>query len=163
MLGLMNQLWTEDDVTFVGKYFRCEEVSISPKPKQSPLPVWIGGNSKAAIERPARYGHGWIGGSVSLPDTTGRVVTAIRGRSDELGRPIPDDHYGVGFNFRFGGWGDPIVERTVQQSAARAGGAEPDSYMAVGDADAIVSSSTHTRPWASRNSSLRPLATSKRR
>jgi len=160
MLRLMNQLWAENDVSFAGKYFRCEHTSISPKPKQSPLPVWIGGGSKAAIERTARYGHGWIGGSVAPPEVTGRVVTAIRARSAEIGRPLPEDHYGVGFNFRFGRWGDPIVERTVQQSGARAGSAEPSTYMAVGDAGAIVELVQAYEAAGISKFVLRPLATS---
>jgi probable F420-dependent oxidoreductase len=160
MLRLMNRLWTEDDVSFAGTDFSCEHVTITPKPKQSPLPVWIGGTSNAAIERTARYGHGWIGGSVSPPAVTGRIVVAIRARSAELGRPIAEDHYGVGFNFRFGRWDEPIVQRTVQQAAARAAGIDPSAYMAVGDANAIVNLVQSYQAAGISKFVLRPLASS---
>ncbi len=159
MLRLMEKLWTEDDVTFAGRHFRCEHVSISPRPVQRPLPVWIGGGSPAAVERTARYGHGWIGGSVSVPSSVAKIIAAIAARSAELGRSIPDDHYGVGFSFRFGRWDDPIVTRTAEQAAVRTGGADPRSYMAVGDAPAIVELIRSYGEVGVRKFIARPLAT----
>ncbi len=160
MLRLMNRLWTEDDVTFEGRFFQLANVSISPKPTQSPLPVWIGGSSNAAIERTARYGHGWIGSSVSVPAEIGRIVAAIKAKAAEIGRDIAPDHYGAGFSYRFGSWEDPIVERTIRSLAARAGNASPSSYMGVGDAEAIIALVKTYEAVGISKFVLRPLATS---
>ncbi|HEU0074617.1 MAG TPA: LLM class flavin-dependent oxidoreductase [Dehalococcoidia bacterium] len=139
MLTLLNRLWTEDHVSFDGKYYHYDDVTIAPKPKQQPLPLWIGGSSEAAIERTARYGNGWLAGAAQGPEQIARVVAAIRARSAELGRPIDEDHYGAGFSFRFGSWEEPAVERSVQAYRARAGAdADPRNFMAVGDAEAII-------------------------
>ena len=35
---------------------------VAPKPTQDPLPLWIGGSSKAAIRRTATLGTGWLAG-----------------------------------------------------------------------------------------------------
>lgn len=56
---LMRKLWTEDDVTYDGEFFSVDGISITPKPSQDPV-VWIGANSKPAIERAARYGDSWF-------------------------------------------------------------------------------------------------------
>src|SRR5258705_13484605 len=44
MIVLMRRLWTEENVTFAGKYFAVEDATIMPRPwqKKGP-PIWIGG------------------------------------------------------------------------------------------------------------------------
>jgi probable F420-dependent oxidoreductase len=139
-IGLLTRLWSEEHVTFQGKYYQYTDVTISPRPAQSPLPLWIGGSSEAAIERAARYGTGWLGGSGSTPEQAAGVVRAIKARLQEYGREdvFEDDHFGVGFGYRFGGWDEPIVQRSAAALTARLGpGADPSRLMAVGGAAEI--------------------------
>src|SRR6185312_10849729 len=136
MLRLLARLWSEEDVSFEGKHFRYSGVTISPRPKQQPLPIWIGGSSDAAIRRTARYGTGWLGG-IQSPSQVAPVVTKIRAATAESGRTIDDDHYGAGFPFRFGDPGEPIVEKTAEGLARLGGGLDPADYLAVGDATTI--------------------------
>lgn len=65
MLGAMQALWTQDPPVFHGQYFNFSGLRFSPKPVQRPLPLWIGGNTAAALRRVARFGHGWHPLSVS--------------------------------------------------------------------------------------------------
>ena len=136
MLRLLARLWSEEDVSFEGKHFRYSGVTISPRPKQQPLPIWIGGSSDAAIRRTARYGTGWLGG-IQSPSQVAPVVTKIRAATAESGRTIDEDHYGAGFPFRFGDPGEPIVEKTAEGLARLGGGLDPADYLAVGDATTI--------------------------
>ncbi|MCF6470010.1 LLM class flavin-dependent oxidoreductase [Nonomuraea sp. MG754425] len=39
---------------------------IGPRPERGRIPMWIGGNSDAALRRAATYGMGWISGSTPL-------------------------------------------------------------------------------------------------
>ncbi|MFB4262824.1 LLM class flavin-dependent oxidoreductase [Nonomuraea sp. GTA35] len=39
---------------------------IGPRPQRGHIPVWVGGNSAAALTRAATYGIGWISGSTPL-------------------------------------------------------------------------------------------------
>jgi len=56
-LQLMNKLWTEEPVTFEGKYYNVAEASFRPKPVQQPgPPIWVAGGSDAALRRAARFG-----------------------------------------------------------------------------------------------------------
>jgi probable F420-dependent oxidoreductase len=66
-LAVMRRLWTEDRVTFPGRYFRLEGVTLEPKPlSEKGVPIFIGGRSEAALRRAARYGQGWTGLWVSV-------------------------------------------------------------------------------------------------
>jgi probable F420-dependent oxidoreductase len=161
MLQLLNRLWTEDGVDFEGRYYKYHGVTIYPKPKQNPLPLWIGGSSDAAIERTVRYGSGWLAGAGQSPAQIGRVIAAIKQRSAELGRPIDDDHYGCGFSYRFGSWEEPVVQRNLQALKARLGPeADPRAFMAVGGADEVIELVTVLRAVGVSKFVARPIASS---
>jgi probable F420-dependent oxidoreductase len=137
MLDVMTRLWTEENVTYRGKHFQYEGVSIAPRPVQRPLPCWIGGSSPAAIRRTAKLGTGWLGG-IQTPAQCAPVVAAIKKAAVEAGRTIDDDHYGAGFTFRFGTWEEPIVERAATQFGRIPGLGDPRAYLAVGNSRDIA-------------------------
>jgi alkanesulfonate monooxygenase SsuD/methylene tetrahydromethanopterin reductase-like flavin-dependent oxidoreductase (luciferase family) len=61
LLQIIRRLWDGETVTFHGKHFTIETAKISPRPIQSPMPLFIGGYSDKAVRRAARYGTGYIG------------------------------------------------------------------------------------------------------
>ncbi|MSP37235.1 MAG: LLM class flavin-dependent oxidoreductase [Deltaproteobacteria bacterium] len=101
MIVLMRRLWTEENVTFAGKYFSVEDVTITPRPwqKKGP-PIWIGGRSEAALRRTGRLGDGWLVSSVS-PAEIEIGISSIRSYAAEANRAVPKDHYGVLIPFYF--------------------------------------------------------------
>jgi len=136
VLEIMRRLWTEDAVDFEGEFYRYQGACIAPRPVQRTLPMWIGGSSAAAIRRTARFGTGWLAG-IQTPEQVKPVIDRIRIASEAAGRPIPEDHYGAGFPFRFGDAGDPLVTRFAA-ARARAGGGSGGDYVVAGDAQAIL-------------------------
>lgn len=65
-IEILRRLWTEDDVTYEGKHFALDAVTIRPRPLQSPRPqIWIGATADPAIKRAARIGDGWIATSMT--------------------------------------------------------------------------------------------------
>ena len=135
-LEIIARLWREESVDFAGKHYRLKGASISPKPVQPDLPMWIGGSSDAAIRRTAKYGTGWQGGGETMEDAI-RVVAAIKQALPEAGRSIDEDHYGASFPFHFGSPGDPVVGRAMEAYAKRTG-RDPSRQFAVGDANTIL-------------------------
>ncbi len=57
---IMRRLCTEDDVSYRGKHYAFEGVSINPKPLQQPLPMWIGSSADPAIRRTAQLADAWV-------------------------------------------------------------------------------------------------------
>lgn len=59
-LSLLTRLWTDEDVTFDGRFTHVEKAFLSSRPVQRPRPrLWNGGRVGAAIDRTARMCDGW--------------------------------------------------------------------------------------------------------
>jgi probable F420-dependent oxidoreductase len=64
---LMKRLWSEENVTYHGKFFRVENLTIGPRPVQKPHPpIWTGGSAEAALKRAGTWANGFISGSSAI-------------------------------------------------------------------------------------------------
>jgi probable F420-dependent oxidoreductase len=64
-IRLMRALWTEPEPAFEGEWFHFAGAVFEPKPLQAGgPPLWIGGNSDAAMRRAATLGDGWHPGGL---------------------------------------------------------------------------------------------------
>jgi probable F420-dependent oxidoreductase len=85
---VLRRLWTQDLVTFNGRFHDLEEVSITPAPIQRPIPIWFGGTSDAAVKRAARLGDGWM--PIMPPDEAKPKIAMLREQLAAFGRdPAP--------------------------------------------------------------------------
>jgi probable F420-dependent oxidoreductase len=155
-LQIMSRLWSEDQVNFDGEYYQLTDATIAPKPVQNPLPLWVGGSAKQAIERTAKWGTGWQAG-IEAAEEIAPVISAIKTRAAELGRSIDDDHFGAGFGFRFGNADEPIVQRYNELLTKRLG-KEPKGFTAVGDVEQMMSLVHEFRQAGVHKFILRPIA-----
>ncbi len=61
-LTICKRLWTEQVISHQGEFYQFDDVMFEPKPIQRPHPpVYIGGESAAALKRVVRLGDGWYG------------------------------------------------------------------------------------------------------
>ena len=104
-IDVMRRVWSEDEVATEGRHFRTRGTSMRPHPVQQPYPpIWIGGNSTAAIRRAAERGEGWVpfpnpsgqSSSVRTPalsnlDELARRMQILRDHGAEIGRTDPID------------------------------------------------------------------------
>jgi alkanesulfonate monooxygenase SsuD/methylene tetrahydromethanopterin reductase-like flavin-dependent oxidoreductase (luciferase family) len=88
-LGLLQRLWTGEEVTHRGEHYTVDGVTLKPTPVQERLPVWIGGNRSASLRRAARW-DGWLADSA---DPTGMTLTP-----DDIARSIEQIGRGDGFD-----------------------------------------------------------------
>ena len=65
-LAAMRALWEGESPSYTGRYVEFEGVDAHPRPAQRPLPVVVGGHTRAAHRRAARYADGWYGFMVGL-------------------------------------------------------------------------------------------------
>jgi probable F420-dependent oxidoreductase len=87
-IGAMRKVWQGE--SFDGKYVRIPPHLFSPRPVNGVIPIWIGGNSEAALQRAGRLGNGWIPmGSLApgeLADRNERIlsISESEGRADKV-------------------------------------------------------------------------------
>jgi len=99
---LMRKLWTEESITFEGKFYSVRDLTLLPRPHQKAgPPIWVGGRSQAALRRAGQLGDGWLV-STAAPHEVARGIEAIRCHAREAGRKVPEDHYGALLSFFFG-------------------------------------------------------------
>ncbi|HSG88637.1 MAG TPA: LLM class flavin-dependent oxidoreductase [Pseudomonadales bacterium] len=155
-LQLIRRLWTEEKVDFEGRHYQYAGASISPRPVQDPMPLWVGGSADAAVERTARWGTGWQAG-IDTPEQVAPIISAIKARTAELGRHIDEDHYGAGFGFRFGTPDDPVSRRHLAGLEKRLG-KDPLPYVAIGDETVILERIRAYHAAGAHKFILRPMA-----
>jgi probable F420-dependent oxidoreductase len=67
-------LWRDDVTSYEGASIRFREVRSYPKPfRRRRLPVVLGGNSDAALDRIAAYGDGWYGFNLAKDELAERL------------------------------------------------------------------------------------------
>jgi probable F420-dependent oxidoreductase len=52
--------WSGEPFSFEGRHFNARDVIARPRPVQSPIPIWIGGNSKLSRRRVVSKAQGWM-------------------------------------------------------------------------------------------------------
>jgi probable F420-dependent oxidoreductase len=68
-LAAMTELWTKDEAEFHGKFVDFGPAFAWPKPVQQPRPpIFVGGDSPAALARVAAHGDGWMPNAKRQPD-----------------------------------------------------------------------------------------------
>jgi alkanesulfonate monooxygenase SsuD/methylene tetrahydromethanopterin reductase-like flavin-dependent oxidoreductase (luciferase family) len=97
-IRVIRMLWTQDEVTFQGEFYKLDRISVFPKPWQTPPPIWIGGKSEAAMRRTARLGDGWIPSFIT-PDEMRAGIQKVQDLAAAEGRQVPEDHFGTLINY----------------------------------------------------------------
>ena len=91
-LRIFRTLWTESPASHAGEFYSFQDIRCEPFPVQRPgPPIWVGGHSRAALRRTARYGDGWhpVGAiaAVPLPPAEMREKLAeLKTLTEEAGR-----------------------------------------------------------------------------
>ena len=69
-IEIFRKLWTESPAEHSGEFYRFKALRCEPHPIQKPHPpIWIGGHSRPALRRTAKYGDGWhpVGATAAAP------------------------------------------------------------------------------------------------
>jgi probable F420-dependent oxidoreductase len=109
---LMRKLWTNELVTFEGRWHKVTDAGLKPLPIQRPIPVWFGGTADPVLRRVGRLGDGWL--PQFAPDENCRAaIEKIRSYARETGR----DPGAIGIEGRMSPANRPIEECLKEISA----------------------------------------------
>ena len=85
-LQIFKTLWTDPDPNFQGRFYRIDGIQFYPKPVQQPsIPIWIGGHTRRALRRTARFGDCWHT-TRQTPDFVAGNLPYLRRQTEEAGR-----------------------------------------------------------------------------
>jgi probable F420-dependent oxidoreductase len=59
-IDVLQKLWTQELVTYEGRWHTIPDAGINPLPVQRPIPLWFGGHAEAVMRRIAQHGAGWM-------------------------------------------------------------------------------------------------------
>lgn len=87
-VAVLRRYWTEDLVTFTGRWHQLDRIGLSPTPHQRPIPIWMGSFYgrvvERVLERIGRMADGWM--PQFPPDALGPVLERVRTYAAEAGR-----------------------------------------------------------------------------
>jgi probable F420-dependent oxidoreductase len=61
-IELLRLLWTQELVSFLGRWHTIPDAGLNPLPVQRPIPIWFGGYADTLLRRVAQMGDGWLPG-----------------------------------------------------------------------------------------------------
>jgi len=79
-LEICTRMWTQDRATYAGKRYRIADAPCSPKPVQTPLPIWIGGTKPRIMRTAAKYATWFnfnMAGGRMTPEAIGEQMRAL--------------------------------------------------------------------------------------
>ena len=115
-LEMFKILWTETNPEYHGKYYSFDGIQFYPKPVQQPLPIWVGGHTRRALRRTAKYGHCWHP-TRQTPDFVAQNLPYLRQQTEAAGRDPADILISLKRSLHFTDIGLPEVGTTRSTGA----------------------------------------------
>lgn len=86
---VIRKLWSADHVTWDGRYFPLNDVTINPKPIQQPgPPIWVGGDTLHGVRRAAKIGDAWLASPRHSKGFIHQAVRSYKEQRDAMGLPV---------------------------------------------------------------------------
>ena len=127
-LQIFNALWTEETPDFQGRYYQIDGIYFEPKPIQQPrIPIWVGGHTRRALRRTARYGDCWHT-TRQTPDFVAQNLPYLREQTERAGRNPSDITISLKRSLHF-----TDLDRSAEGVGVRSGGALINTTPAVID------------------------------
>jgi alkanesulfonate monooxygenase SsuD/methylene tetrahydromethanopterin reductase-like flavin-dependent oxidoreductase (luciferase family) len=104
-------------------------ITVTPRPVQDPLEIWLGGLAPASLERCGRLADGWLGAACT-PAQAAEAKAAIDTAADMAGRQVDPEHFGISLGYSQ----VPLDDTQVAALAARTRNSDvdPRSLVPVG-------------------------------
>jgi probable F420-dependent oxidoreductase len=88
-LEVMIALWSQDVVSYHGKWINFDDICPMTRPVQQPLPLVVGGSGRVSMRRALRFSAGWTPSATS-PETLGPQLAELAELAEAAGKPVPE-------------------------------------------------------------------------
>lgn len=89
-LQILNEAWTKDTFTFKGRFYSCENISVTPKPLQRPIPLWFGASGRPGLQRAASHGIPLVGSNRHHIRELEEQFSTYRGFLKQFGKQVTE-------------------------------------------------------------------------
>lgn len=120
-IEIMRLISLEANASYAGEFNQFDNITVMPRPVQSPLPIWVTANPSpdfpklraSALKRVAQLGDGWMTTANTVESLKENLADIYRS-ADDIGRELPTDfEVCLYYNIRVGA----DREETIQTSA----------------------------------------------
>jgi probable F420-dependent oxidoreductase len=96
-------------------------ITVTPRPVQDPLELWLGGLVESSLVRCGRIGDGWLGASCT-PEEARAAKSTIDDAARQAGRRVDPEHFGMSIGYTH----QPLDDRQLATLTARLRGRDVD-------------------------------------
>ena len=83
---MLRRLWGDDRSRYEGKYYSLHGGTLSVRPVQDPLPVWVATQGPRGMEIAGAMADGWISNWLYTPEGFGQALATVRRHAGDAGR-----------------------------------------------------------------------------
>jgi FMNH2-dependent dimethyl sulfone monooxygenase len=105
-IEILRGAWERPEFTYNGHYYQVDGLRLEPRPVNSHLEIFQGGQSEAAMNMASQHSD-WMFLNGGPPEKIGRIIAEVRKRTAQTGRHI-----------RFGLYAIPLCRKTDAQAEA---------------------------------------------
>ncbi len=87
-LEILKEAWTKDSFSFKGRFYSCDNISVTPKPIQRPIPMWFGASGEAGLRRAAAQGFPLVGSNRHHISELEKYYATYRGYLAKYGKSV---------------------------------------------------------------------------
>jgi probable F420-dependent oxidoreductase len=116
-LPRLRQWWAGEEV---------DGVTLSPRPVQDPLEIWLSGLATASLERCGRLADGWLGAACT-PEEARAAKATIDAAAAGAGREVDPEHFGLSIGYSL----QPLTEAQLTAMSTRTRGRDIDPRILV--------------------------------
>ena len=160
---IIRRLWSEESVSFDGKFFKLDNVRMEPKPIQGAnLPIYLGAWGPLGMKRAATIADAWIPGPVADlpkilaareqyhaalraagkdPATVPQPLTreVVIAATEAKARELAEEHLMVNYRHEYGGgtWNHPLIDSSDKATVTALDAIGKDRFV-VGTPDQCI-------------------------
>lgn len=86
---VMRKMWTQDVVSFHGRWVSFDDLCPMTRPLQQPLPLVVGGSGRVSMRRALRLGAGWTPMAATVENLR-PLMAELRELAGQAGKPVPE-------------------------------------------------------------------------
>ena len=138
-LASLNALWDQDVPAHEGEFYRFSGQRFEPKPKQTPLPLHVGGGALPALKRVVQFGQGWHALGKS-PAELAQDLATLSDLMQAAGRDISELHISIRCVVEFVDqpWDRPFDQRRTLKGTAEEVQGTLNAFAAAGVHEVVI-------------------------